>query len=292
MIKSMTGYGMAAGVVCGLDITIEVRSVNNRFLDCTIRMPRVYTAFEDSMKAEVQRHISRGKVDVYVTIESTGAEEFEITLNEPLCRAYVNALTAISEKFDVKYDVTAMSLARFPDILNVGKKDADKDELQEGMCRLLGDALDAFDSMRAIEGERLFDDVNSRLDTIETLVTAVEERSPQTVAEYTDRLYKKLCEVLESKNIDESRILTEAAVFADKVAVAEETVRLRSHIGQMREIMNSDEPVGRKADFLIQEMNREANTTGSKCSDTVLAKTVVDMKAELEKIREQIQNVE
>jgi len=292
MIKSMTGYGCGRGNSGKLDITIELRSVNNRFLDCGIRLPRVYTAAEDAMKAIVQRYISRGKVDVFVTIDASAADDIEISVNEPLADAYMDALQKLSGRYGLKNDVTVLSLSRFADVLSVKKKETDTEALTADLCRILEEALTAFNAMRAREGEKLYADFHARLSTIEGLTAEVERRSPQTVAEYRARLEQKMRDVLQSTNIDESRILTEAAIFADKVAVDEETVRLRSHIAQFREILESTEPVGRKLDFLVQELNREANTIGSKGSDVEMARIVVEIKAEIEKIREQIQNVE
>ncbi len=292
MIKSMTGYGSAKGVSDKLEITVELRSVNNRFLDCNVRIPRVYTCLEDAIKARVQQGISRGKVDVYVTIDASGAEDTVVTVNEPVADAYVAAIRAISEKYGVPNDLTATSLARMQDVLTVTKAEADVEKLGRDIVEILSRAMDDFNAMREREGVKLHEDIASRADEVERLVGLAEERSPETVKEYRERLYAKLTEVLESTSIDEGRVLTEAAIFADKVAVAEETVRLRSHISQLRDMINSDEPVGRKLDFLVQEFNREANTMGSKGNDLQMAKIVVDMKAEIEKIREQIQNVE
>lgn len=292
MIKSMTGYGCSQGSSDKLAVTIELRSVNNRFLDCNIRMPRVYTAIEDPMKAVVQRYISRGKVDIYVSVDASAADDVEITVNEPLADAYMAALDKLAKRYALKNDTTALSLARFSDVLNVQKKEADTDQLSADLCAILQDALVHFNAMRLREGEKLYADICGRLDAIERLTDAAEQRSPVTVTEYRNRLEQKMQEVLQSTNIDASRILMEAAIFADKVAVNEEIVRLRSHISQFREILESQEPVGRKLDFLVQELNREANTMGSKGNDVEMARIVVEIKAEIEKIREQIQNVE
>ena len=292
MIKSMTGYGCAKGTSGQLELTIEMRSVNNRYLDCNIRIPRVYTAFEDSMKSLIQKHVSRGKVDVYVTIDSSKSEDFEITLNKPLADAYLQVLSQMAFDYDIKNDVTVMNLAKFPDVLSVEKKESDVEKLSEDINKVLEKALIDYDKMRTVEGEKLFADMNSRLNTIEHLVAMAEERSPKTVEEYRAKLVSRMQEVLKSNDIDESRILLEAAIFADKIAVSEETVRLRSHIAQMRDMLCADEPIGRKIDFLIQELNREANTMGSKGNDVEMARIVVDIKAEIEKIREQVQNVE
>ena len=288
----MTGYGRAREMRNGRDITVEVRSVNNRYLDCTVKMPRAYIFAEDRMKARVQQAISRGKVDVFVTIDASAADEAVVAVNEPLARGYYEALTRLKTMFSLPGDVTPEVLAKFPDVLAVTKAEEDVEAIAADICAVLDDALAAYNDMRAVEGEKLASDVAGRVTTIETVVGKVEERSPQTVAAYRQRLEAKMQEVLQSTTIDESRILTEAAIFADKIAVDEETVRLRSHIAQLRAMLASDEPVGRKLDFLIQEVNRECNTIGSKCSDLTIAQDVVNMKAEVEKIREQVQNME
>ena len=292
MVKSMTGYGRAREMRNGRDITVEVRSVNNRYLDCTVKMPRAYIFAEDRMKARVQQAISRGKVDVFVTIDASAADEAVVAVNEPLARGYYEALTRLKTMFSLPGEVTPEVLAKFPDVLAVTKAEEDVEAIAADICAVLDDALAAYNDMRAVEGEKLASDVAGRVTTIEKVVGKVEERSPQTVAAYRQRLEAKMQEVLQSTTIDESRILTEAAIFADKIAVDEETVRLRSHIAQLRAMLASDEPVGRKLDFLIQEVNRECNTIGSKCNDLTIAQDVVNMKAEVEKIREQVQNME
>ena len=292
MVKSMTGYGRAREMHNGRDITVEVRSVNNRYLDCTVKMPRAYIFAEDRMKARVQQAISRGKVDVFVTIDASAADAAVVAVNEPLARGYYDALTRLKTMFDLSGDITPEVLAKFPDVLAVTKAEEDVEAIAADICAVLDNALAAYNAMRAVEGEKLAADVAGRITTIEAVVGKVEERSPQTVAAYRQRLETKMQEVLQSTTIDESRILTEAAIFADKIAVDEETVRLRSHIAQLRAMLVSDEPVGRKLDFLIQEVNRECNTIGSKCNDLTIAQDVVNMKAEVEKIREQVQNME
>ena len=292
MVKSMTGYGRAREMRNGRDITVEVRSVNNRYLDCTVKMPRAYIFAEDRMKARVQQAISRGKVDVFVTIDASAADAAVVAVNEPLARGYYDALTRLKTMFDLSGDITPEVLAKFPDVLAVTKAEEDVEAMAADICAVLDDALAAYNAMRAVEGEKLAADVAGRITTIEAVVGKVEERSPQTVAAYRQRLEAKMQEVLQSTTIDESRILTEAAIFADKIAVDEETVRLRSHIAQLQAMLVSGEPVGRKLDFLIQEVNRECNTIGSKCNDLTIAQDVVNMKAEVEKIREQVQNIE
>ena len=292
MIKSMTGYGSAQGSIEGLRITVELKSVNNRFLDASVRLPRRFLYAEDAMKSTVQRHISRGKVDVFVTVDSDEEGDVDVKVNEALLRSYLEAFRHISEEYGIPNDVTALSVARFPDVLTVEKKDLDADAVSEGLLEITERALCDFDAMRLREGEKLRDDVLLRLETIDALVTTVERESPKTLAEYRARLEAKMAEVLGGAGFDESRILTEAAIFADRIAVDEETVRLRSHMSQLSAMVSGDSPTGRKIDFLVQEFNREANTIGSKCQNSDIAHTVVDLKSEIEKIREQIQNIE
>ena len=294
MVKSMTGYGRARETRNGRDITVEVRSVNNRYLDCAVKMPRAYIFAEDAVKSLVQKHVSRGKVDVFVSIDSLGAEETVVAVNDALAKSYIDALRHLSQLGGgmVKEDYYVTDLARLPDVLTVTKADEDLTVVSADICAVLEEALRAHAAMRETEGKKLTEDIRRRVDTIAALTRLVEERSPQTVAEYREKLLSRMQEVLGSTTIDEARILTEAAIFADKVAVDEETVRLRSHLAQLREMLQSDEPIGRKLDFLIQEVNRESNTIGSKCSDVEITKKVVALKAEVEKIREQVQNIE
>ena len=292
MVKSMTGYGRAKEMRNNRDITVEVRSVNNRYLDCTVKMPRIYTFAEDAIKSRVQKAISRGKVDVFVSVDSSAADTAVVTLNKSLVEGYLAALKELKEGYGLEGDVSAAAIARFPDVMTVTKADEDVDTVTEDICAVLDEALAAYNAMRAAEGVKLAEDIASRLDTIESLTAKVEERSPQTVAEYRQKLLGRMQEVLQSTTIDESRILMEAAIYADKVAVDEETVRLRSHLSQLRKMLQSNDPMGRKMDFLIQEVNRESNTVGSKCNDVEIATVVVNLKAEVEKIREQVQNIE
>ena len=291
-ILSMTGYGSAKGTVEGLNISAELKSVNNRYLDVSVRLPRGFLFAEEAIKAAVQQHISRGKVDVFLTVDSSQAADTVVRINEPLLRAYLDALDSIASEHGLQNDVTALSVARFPDVLSVEKAEADQDALRAGLVALMDEALAEYDRMRLREGQKLREDVESRLVTIEALVTEVETHAPETVEAYHNRLRQKLESVLEGKDVDEARVITECAVFADRVAVDEETVRLRSHIAQMRQMLAAGSPFGRKADFLIQEFNRESNTIGSKCQNADIAKVVVDLKSEIEKIREQIQNIE
>ena len=293
MVKSMTGYGRARETRANRDITVEVKSVNNRYLDCTVKLPRAYIFAEDAIKSRVQKAVSRGKVDVFITIDSSAADETVVQVNEPLARAYIEALNRLkSLSGTVQGDISPVDLARFPDVLTVTKAEENLESVQEDICAVAEAALAAYNAMRSTEGERLAADIAGRLDTIETLTGHVEERSPETVREYREKLTARMQEVLQSTSIEESRILTEAAIYADKIAVDEETVRLRSHVGQLRNMLRSDEPMGRKMDFLIQEVNRESNTIGSKCNDVAIARDVVALKAEVEKIREQVQNIE
>lgn len=291
----MTGYGRAKKTLSNRDITVEVRSVNNRYLDCTVKLPRAYIFAEDAIKGRVQKAISRGKVDVFVTIDSTGADEEVVVVNEGLARSYLEALRKLYEIDGGNYlqkQSYAADLARIPDVLTVTKAEEDLESVGADICEVLDEALASYNQMRATEGKKLAEDIGGRLTTIETLTGKVEELSPETVREYREKLTARMQEVLQSTTIDESRILTEAAIYADKVAVDEETVRLRSHVSQLRDMLLSDEPMGRKMDFLIQEVNRESNTIGSKCNDVAIARDVVALKAEVEKIREQVQNIE
>ena len=292
MIKSMTGYGSAKGAVDDLTITVELKSVNNKFLDASIRMPRSFMFAEDAVKSAVQRHISRGKIDVFVNVDTSEAKGMKVKVNETLLKGYIEAIGHISDEYSLPNDMTAMSVSRFPDVLTVEKADLDAEAISKGIASVAEQALSDFDTMRLREGEKLRDDVLTRLATIDLYVTQIEQESPKTVAEYRARLEAKMSEVLGTAGIDENRILAEAAVFADHIAVDEETVRLRSHMSQLTTMINGSSPTGRKIDFLIQEFNREANTIGSKCQNSDVAHLVVGLKAEIEKIREQIQNIE
>ena len=292
MVKSMTGYGRAEETVNGCTITVELRSVNNRYLDCNVRMPRLYLFAEDGIKTRVQSSISRGKVDVFVTLDNGGAGMVQVKVNKPVADSYHAALKELADTYGLSNDISVSLLSRFPDVLLAEKAEDDVEQMAKDIFAVLDRALADFDQMRTREGARLRDDILSRAGTIEEKVTFVEERSPQTVSEYRAKLEARMNEVLSNTTIDPNRILTEAAIFADKVAVDEETVRLRSHLSQLREMLSKGGATGRKLDFLIQEFNREANTIGSKCSDIEIARHVVDIKAEIEKIREQVQNIE
>ena len=292
MIKSMTGYGRGEAVLHGRPITVEVRSVNNRYLDCTVKLPRIYVFAEDAIKAAVQSHISRGKVDVFITIGPSESGDVSISVNRPVADGYYAALCALRDAYGLKDDISVSLMSRFQDVFLVEKTQEDLEAVSADICSVLELALRDFDAMRLREGEKLGQDVLSRAAAIEGLVSKVEVRSPGIVADYRARLTAKMAEVLQSTQLDEGRILTEAAIYADKVAVDEETVRLRSHLSQLRHLLRQEGAIGRKLDFLIQEFNREANTIGSKCNDIETAGYVVDIKAEIEKIREQIQNME
>lgn len=292
LIKSMTGYGRAVETVNGREFTVELRSVNNRYLDCTVKLPRSLSFGEDTLKQAVKNTISRGKVDVFVSLRSEGGTEGKVTLNASLASGYADAMRQMARLLNLPENISVETIARMPEVFTVEKPEVDEEQLLRDMMAVAGKALAGFDEMRTREGQALEKDLRSRGQTILSLVSQVEQGSAQTVADYRARLEGKLREVLENTSIDESRILTEAAIFADKVAVDEETVRLRSHLEQMNAMLSSGGALGRKLDFLLQEMNREANTIGSKCSDVRLAKLVVEIKAELEKIREQTQNIE
>lgn len=292
MVKSMTGYGRAVETVNGREFTVEIRSVNNRYLDCTVKLPRSVSFAEEAVKAAVKAAVSRGKVDVFISIRSETEADVQVTLNKPVLEGYLAAMRQMVSDYGVKDDISVSTLSRMSDVFVVDKPKADEDQLKADLLSVVDKALQAYDAMRVAEGLALENDLRSRAATILELVAQVEELNPKTVSDYRKRLEEKMREVLENKSIDESRILTEAAIFADKVAVDEETVRLRSHLEQMDEMLSGNGGIGRKLDFLLQEMNREANTTGSKCSDVKVARIVVDIKAELEKIREQTQNIE
>lgn len=292
MVKSMTGYGRSVKTVNEREFTVEIRSVNNRYLDCSVKLPRVLSFAEETIKQAVKATISRGKVDVFITQRSENAGDVRVTLNSAMAAEYVAAMRQMAQELNIREDISVALVSRMPDVFTVDKPQVDEEQLLADLMGVMNAALASFDAMRSKEGEALKNDLTSRGSTIRELVSQVEAGNAQTVIDYRARLYNKLQEVLANTSIDESRILTEAAIFADKVAVDEETVRLRSHLEQMDAMLASGGPIGRKLDFLLQEMNREANTIGSKCTDLRLAKIVVDIKAELEKIREQTQNIE
>ena len=292
LIKSMTGYGRNESVLEGKKITCEIKSVNHRYSDYSVKVPRYYGFMEDRVRKFVSSYISRGKVDIYISIENFGDTDREILLNEGIAKTYIDALCQLRDSFGLRDDISVMSVARYSEIFKTQKIEEDEEELWNMVVEVMKPAVEQFVSMREREGERILEDLSNRVEYMRSLAKKVEERSPKTVDEYKNKLYTKIKEVLEDRTIDESRILTEVAIFADKVAVNEEIVRLESHFNEFYEIVNKNEPAGRKLDFLIQEINREINTTGSKASDIDIAKIVVELKGETEKLREQIQNIE
>lgn len=292
MVLSMTGYGRAGALLHGRDIKVELRSVNARFFEYSSRIPRSCAFLEDKLKKLVASKVSRGKVELNLSIQTVTATDTVVTVNWQLAQGYRAALNAMSERMDLKNDVTAGMLARFPDVLTQTAAPTDEEELWQDVQSVAEQAVEAFVAMRATEGEKLKEDVENRLNVIEQLVAQIEQNSAGRVQAYSDKLYARLQELLADRNIDEARLVTEAAIFADKTAIDEETVRLHSHVAQYREILALNEPIGRKLDFLTQELNRESNTIGSKCQDVAITRLVVELKSEIEKIREQIQNIE
>ena len=294
MISSMTGYGRSQAVVDTMNITVELKSVNHRYFEFSSRVPRNYGFLDEKLKSYIGSRVSRGKVECYVSVENLEDDEIEILVNHSLAKSYLNALKDLADtnELNLRDDLAMSSLARYNDIFTVHKQEADEKKIWNAVKSVAETAVDKFIAMRETEGEKLKNDVLSRADLILQKVSIIEERSPETVKEYNDKLLARINEFLSDVQVDEQRLLTECAIFADKVAVAEETVRLRSHIDQLRLFLESDEAVGRKTDFLVQEMNREANTIGSKAQDVTIARNVIDIKAEIEKIREQIQNIE
>lgn len=292
MIKSMTGFGRVQETVDGMNITVELRSVNHRYFEFTAKVPRTYGFLEEKLKTFTNTLVARGKVECYVAVEQLEESETTVSVNASLAKGYVDALRQLSEMFGLTADISAGALSRYPDVLVLQKTAADEDRIWNAVRTVAAKAVMRFIEMRETEGAKLKADILSRADTILEHVAFVEERSPQTVKEYNEKLKQRMEELLGSTQVDEQRLLTEAAIFADKIAVDEETVRLRSHISQLRTFMEADEPIGRKLDFLVQEINREANTIGSKAQDVEIAKRVIAVKAEVEKIREQVQNIE
>lgn len=292
MIKSMTGFGSCRLTEGPVNISVEIKSVNNRFLDCSVKLPRAYSFAEETAKALVQASVSRGKVDVFISIDDSENGDAEVRINEAALRGYINAFAAMAEKYGIKNDAGASVYGRLPDVLSIEKTQVDPEAFTAQLKCAMTQALDTLAAMRASEGERLAKNISEKLDAIETLRGAIAERSPETVKEYREKLTGRMQELLRSVNIDESRILTEAAIFSDKTAVDEELVRLGSHIKQIRKTLADGGSVGRRLDFLVQELNREANTIGSKCSDLEITQMVIELKSEIEKIREQVQNIE
>lgn len=288
----MTGFGRAQDTVDRMNISVEIKSVNHRYFEFSSKVPRTYGFLDEKLKSHIQSFVARGKIDCFVTIEELEDDNCTVSINHSLASGYINALNELSERYGIKNDITVTSLSKYYDIFSVHKDEADEERVWNAVKVVTDRALSSFIAMREREGEKLKNDILSRCNIILENVGFIEERSPQTVIEYNEKLLERMKTVLEDIHVDEQRLLTEAAIYADKIAVAEETVRLRSHVAQMREFMNSNIAIGRKADFLIQEFNREANTIGSKAQDVAIAKKVIDIKSEVEKIREQIQNIE
>lgn len=292
MLRSMTGYGRSQKILNGRDILVEIRSVNHRYFEYSSRIPRVYSYIDDRLKTLLKGGISRGKVEIAVNVNNIEGKDSVIRINKSAAEGYIAALRSVSHDLGLADDIKLSNLIKLPDIFNVQKAPDDEEQIWKDIAEVASEALERFVLMRQSEGERLRSDVLQKAEAVENMVAEVEQFSPVTVENYRVKLYSKLSEVLEGRDIDEQRILTEAAIFAEKIAVDEETVRLRSHIAQLRTMLDSEECIGRKLDFLVQEMNREVNTIGSKAQDLNIAKIVVNMKAEIEKIREQIQNIE
>lgn len=292
LVKSMTGFGRSSLALENMDVLVEMRSVNHRFLETSVRLPHTYSYLEDKLKKQIQQRAARGKVDVTLSIQVHGSDNIEVEVNRDLAAAYVDALRSANEKLDLDDDITLTSIMRFSDIFSLRKVQLDEDAVWSAVLPAVTEAVEKFIAMRITEGEQLYFDLKNRLDSLEKMLSKVEEYASETAKRYYNKLYAKLSEILADKDIEESRVMTEAAIFADRIAIDEETVRLGSHIEQFRTLLEVDEPIGRKLDFLVQEMNREVNTMGSKAQDLAVTRLVVDMKSEIEKMREQIQNIE
>ncbi|MGI5958847.1 MAG: YicC/YloC family endoribonuclease [Massiliimalia sp.] len=292
MVKSMTGYGREQRIVNGRDISVEIKSVNHRFFEYSARVPRAYGYLEEKMKSFLQAQVSRGKIDVNITVFNLEGSESEVEINQTLAAGYVKALRSLPEELNLTDDLSLSTIARFGDIFSVRKAAEEEEVIWNDVKQVAQDAVDKFVRMRTVEGERLKQDVSSRLETIGGILEKIEAKAPQTVAAYRERLTAKMQEVLQDKNIDEQRILLEAAIFSERIAIDEETVRLHSHLKQFEKLLETGNAIGRKLDFMVQELNRETNTIGSKAQDVEITGYVVDIKSEIEKIREQIQNIE
>lgn len=292
MIKSMTGYGRCEKILSGKKISAEVKSVNHRFSDYSVKVPRGMMFLEDKVRKTASQYITRGKVDIFINIESYDDSDREIILNKALAKGYIDAATQLRDAFGLADDITTMGICKFPDIFKAERKDEDEDRLWNDTKEVLTEALESFCAMRAREGARIYQDLKARVDYMKSLAEEIDKNAPRVVSDYQARLYERIKEILGSHEIDDARVLTEVAIFADKVAINEETVRLASHFEEYYGLLDSNEPSGRRLDFLIQEINREINTIGSKANDLFISKTVVELKAELEKMREQIQNIE
>ena len=292
MIKSMTGYGSGERIGCDKKFTVEIRSVNHRYSDINVKTPRSFAFAEDMMRKTLTKHISRGKVDVYLSVEGLNGETGEVFVNMEIAKGYYGALNQLREAFSIDTPVGLRDVARFSDVFTLQRAEEDTDAMAKLICEATEEAAQHFSEMRTVEGEQLFRDLSDNTDAMEKLVDEVEKRTPKIVSDYKTRLETRMREILDTVPVDEGRLLNEVAIFADKVNVNEELIRLRSHIAQMREFLQASEPIGRKMDFLIQEMNREINTVGSKSNDLTVARLVIDTKAVIEKLREQVQNVE
>ena len=292
MVRSLTGYGRSQQQLGGYDILLEIRSVNHRYFEFSCKTPRMYGYLEDRLKAFVQERVSRGKIQVNLYLQRLDGGDEVIAVNRAVAQGYLQALREVRAELDVDDDIALSDIARLPDVFAVRRAQEDPEAVWSLVAQVAEAAVDEFLAMRAAEGERMKDDILARAQAVLGYVAKIEAAAPQTVSAYRDRLYAKLQELLGDHQIDEGRLLTEAALFADKVATDEETVRLRSHVASLEEILAGGEAVGRKLDFLVQEFNREANTIGSKCSDVAISKLVVEMKSEIEKMREQVQNIE
>lgn len=292
MIKSMTGYGRQKGENERREVQVEIKSVNHRYLDLNVKVPRIYSFLEEPIKTAVSAAVARGKVDIYLSITAKEGGDVKVSPNLALAGEYLRALEQVRDTYSLKDDISVMELARMPDLLTVAREEPDAEEVKTQALEVLGRALEEYNAMRRTEGERLCEDIARRGQEIGKMVDQVEQRSPQSVEEYRQKIAQRMTEILGDSDIAEQRILAEAALFADKVSVTEEVVRLRSHLSQLQKMVQGDAPVGRKLDFLVQELNREANTIGSKANDYELAQIVIEIKAEIEKIREQIQNLE
>ena len=292
-VKSMTGYGRTAGIYGKREINVDIKSVNHRYFDFNVKLAKEYAFLEDKIRAEVNRRVSRGKIDVFVYIGSDESEDYDIEINSKLAAGYINAYKQLGKDFKLKNDVTSSMIGKLPDVVTLKRKSIDETEMEDSVLAALADALDSYNRMREVEGAKLFEDVSINLDYILSTVSKIELLVPESVAAYRERLKNKMLEALEGKDYDEQRLITEVAVFADKVDVGEELVRLKSHVSQFKSLLNDDNaPVGKKLDFIVQEMNREINTTGSKCNSIEITRLVVETKSVIEKIREQIQNIE
>ncbi len=292
MIRSMTGFGRDHRIIDGREYLVEIRSVNSRYYEFNAKLPRSYNYLEEKLKSLVKSRMSRGKVEVSLSIYNIAANETAVSLNDGVVQNYLEVLRAAGQKYSLTDDLSVSTIFRMQDAFNVVRAEADEEQIWAAVKETAEAALAKFVAMREAEGEKMKDDILEKLSNVEMMTEQVCEYAPETVTAYREKLFAKMKEILENKQIDEQRILLEAGLFAEKVAVDEETVRLKSHFVQFRDMMSSDDPIGRKLDFLVQEMNREVNTTGSKAQDIRITRLVVDMKSEIEKIREQIQNIE